>query len=531
MIENINYFIPSIFEIYTLFFSFFIFFTFYIIGQSLTKQNDIIINFSLGWSIYILYFLLFSIILKFSFNFIAIIYYILVLFLISIYLKKVKFNLKFFFSLIFIIPLILILISTKTFGYDSFAYILDRLVFLIENKRFPVSSDGVFRSNYTFTSLLVYHIINFPLNFLIENIPAIFDFVLLFISSICFYKIFKINNFLSKFYLPLSFLIIFFNPLIMNVYSYSSYEDLHVSFVIFCIYYFIYFKGFKLENFDLKNGIVLGFLISLLMVSKTSGPIHGFGVLFSIVVLNFYALKKNFKLFLIICTLSLSSFILWQYHIFISEINFGINYKGFRLDVLKNFPSNYYLQFLEKKLLLFANLFFLIIPFLIIPFKNIFKTSHKLIFFNFFPLLFWNVFLIFFQTTLQTYGHAINLHNYFRFISHYSHVFTFLGLLMIIDLKIYFFKELKLESKKIYSILSILFMLMTYFNFDKIRRDINPIQIQLIKSIKESYKEKTNQETHEILKGENQKNFHIQRFYYKKIFEENFVRKNIFKYY
>ena len=227
----------------------------------------------------------------------------------------------------------------------------------------------------------------------------------------------------------------------MNVYSYSSYEDLHVSFVIFCVYYFIYLQGLNLENFNLKNGITLGFLISLLMVSKTSGLIHGFGVLFSIVVFNFHALKKNFKLFLIIFSLSLSTFILWQYHIYINEINIGINYKGFRIEVLKNFFSNYYLQFLEKKILLFANLFFLIIPFIIKSFKDIFKISHKLILFNFLPLLFWNIFLIFFQVTLQTYGHAINLHNYFRFISHYSHVFTFLGLLMLIDLKTYLFKE------------------------------------------------------------------------------------------
>ena len=102
---------------------------------------------------------------------------------------------------------------------------------------------------------------------------------------------------------------------------------------------------------------------------------------------------------------------------------------------------------------------------------------------------------------------------------------------MIIDLKIYFFKELKLDSKKIYSILSILFILMTCLNLDKIRRDINPNHIQLIKFIKESFKEKTNQETLETLKIDNSKNFYIQRFYYKKIFQENFVRKNIFKYY
>ena len=223
MIENFSYFIPSIFEIYTLFLSIFIFFSFYIIGQSLTQQNDIIINFSLGWSTFIIFFLLFSIIFKFNFNFISIIYYICVLFLALINLKKINLNLRFFFSLIFIIPLILILINTKTFGYDSFAYILDRLIFLIENKRFPISSDGIFRSNYTVTSLIVYYIINFPFNFLVENIPAIFDFALLFISSLCFYKIFRINNFLNSFYLPLSFIIIFFNPLIMNVYSYSSY--------------------------------------------------------------------------------------------------------------------------------------------------------------------------------------------------------------------------------------------------------------------------------------------------------------------
>ena len=173
----------------------------------------------------------------------------------------------------------------------------------------------------------------------------------------------------------------------------------------------------------------------------------------------------------------------------------------------------------------------MIIPFIIKSFKDIFKISHKLILFNFLPLLFWNIFLIFFQVTLQTYGHAINLHNYFRFISHYSHVFTFLGLLMLIDLKTYLFKEFKLEFTKAYFLLSLFFVVMIFVNLDKIRRDLNPGHVQLIKLIKRSHQEKTDQKIHEMLNSDNQKNFHIQKFYYKEIFKENFVRKNIFKYY
>lgn len=511
--------IPSLYELYSIISLFLITFFFLFSGSLITKNKNLICNFCVGWSLFNLVYLISTIILKIDLDKTLCLYIvILIIFLIKYfnkyYIPKIKILIFYF-----MLPLFLILINTKTYGYDSFAYILDRFLFLLENNRFPIKEDSIFRSNYTFTSLLVYYFANYPFEIFIENIPAFFDFILLFITSLMFLSIFKENNFCSKFFVPFSFLLVFFNPMIMNVYSYTSYEDFHVSFVLFAIYFFI-FKN-KKELFNLKNKDLfsLGLLMSLLSVSKTSGIIHSvsliIGLFFFIFVLN---KNKNKMINLILLVFfSFSAFALWNYHLTINDIQSKITFYGFRNEVLSNFLPNYYLQFLEKKNLLIFNLIFLVIPFFSYFFKNILKISYDMILFIFLPLFIWNVFLIFFEVFIQSESHALNLHNYFRFISQYSIVFTFLILIILIDLKIFFFKNFNLRLKRFYHLICIFFIIITFMNLKKIRRDLD---YQDLNSRFILYNYHVNQKA--IPQTNNKYQFVFFRFYKKNIFKKNF---------
>lgn len=515
----LKFLIPSWHEFYSILMLLFITYFFLFSGSLITKNKNLIFNFCIGWSLFNIINLIFTIILKIDIEKSLYLYILILTFFLIKYLNKSftpKIKILIFY---FMLPLFLILISVKTYGYDSFAYILDRFLFLLENNRFPIKEDGIFRSNYTFSSLLVYYFANFPFKFFIENIPAFFDFILLFITSLIFLSIFKENNFSSKIFVPLSFLLVFFNPMIMNVYSYSSYEDFHVSFVLFAVYLFIYKKKNELLNLNIKDIFSLGLLMSLLSVTKSSGIVHSISLIIGLFFFIFVLRKNNNKiiniiLFLFLCFLS---FIIWNYHLIINDVPSRITFYGLRYQVLSNFLQNYYLQFLEKKILLSFNLIFLVIPFFSLFFKNLLKRSFDMILFTFLPLLTWNIFLIFFEVFIQSESHALNLHNYFRFISQYSIVFSFLILLILIDLRIFLFKNLSFNLKNFYHLICVIFIIITLLNFKKIRRDLN---YQDLTSRFILYNYHINQKV--IPQANNEYQFVFFRFYKKNIFKKNF---------
>ena len=140
-----------------------------------------------------------------------------------------------------------------------------------------------------------------------------------------------------------------------------------------------------------------------------------------------------------------------------------------------------------------------------------------MILFTFLPLLTWNIFLIFFEVFIQSESHALNLHNYFRFISQYSIVFSFLILLILIDLRIFLFKNLSFNLKNFYHLICVIFIIITLLNFKKIRRDLN---YQDLTSRFILYNYHINQKV--IPQANNEYQFVFFRFYKKNIFKKNF---------
>ncbi len=469
--------IPTIDEIFSVILVFFLFTTFYFNGRLISKNNLIPTNLALGWSFFSFLVLSLNIFfhmeVKHIFYFYLFLSSIVFLFQIKSVLLIELYKLR---KYIFLVPLILILVNTKTFGFDSFAFILKRTIYLIEYSHFPKE---IFRSNYPFTSDLIYYFANIHTTKFIENTPAITDFILLSSMSLIIYNFLSKKNYKNQCYLISSFIIIFFNPMIMNVYSYSSYADLHVSFVVLVTYFFLYKKDFNLDAFNRFDYLNLGLLLSLLSITKISSIVISFSILFSFVIvslINKKSLKKIAILIFFTGIIATLQFALWHYHIYEKNIYVGNSYVGFRYEIFSSIFSGYINQFFVKKLLILSNFVFILLPILIFITKN--KISNKLSFSILIgiPTLMWNLFLMIFFIFIQGEGHAKEFHNFFRYISQFSGIFTF----ALIFFSIEYLKKIKIHNIKFINYyLVIIFIFLTFFNFDKIRRDLNPNDLKL----------------------------------------------------
>ena len=176
--------------------------------------------------------------------------------------------------------------------------------------------------------------------------------------------------------------------------------------------------------------------------------------------------------------LSFSQFFLWQYHILINDIFIGNNFKGFRFDVFENILVNYYNQFLVKKLLLFSNFFFMFSSlFICWIFKD--KKIIKMFVFVSIPVFIWNLFLLIFFIFIQGDGLAKEFHNFFRFLSHFSLIFTSMYLIV-------FFKYIKFTHIKIIKFKTLLLLILyiaIIMNLKYFRRDLSD-EYKILYSIK-----------------------------------------------
>lgn len=358
----------------------------------------------------------------------------------------------------------------------------------MNNNEFPISQ---FRSNYPFSSTLIHYYSNFYTKNFTENIPALFDLILIFGSIEIFNKLLnKTNKNSSPNLLILISILIFFNPMVMNVYSFSSYEDFHVAYVLLVVFYYNYERNFKLNEL-FKDKYIYLLLLSLLSVSKPTGFIHVGSILSANLIIFLLYERFNNKLFLKYLFFFLCAFIqfyLWQIHILLNNIFTGNDYQGFRMEIFKNIPINFYYQFLVKKILVSLNLFFFFSPliFFWLP-KNI-KIRNIFIFVSI-PVITWNLFHMIFFIFIQGYDNAITFHNYFRYLSQFSLIFTFL----LIALIVYYIDINKLINLKLFNIVIILlFYFLFILNITKFRRDLSAEYV-IIKDISinklEKYKE------------------------------------------
>ena len=349
--NNLILIIPSLNELLGFFIFLILLYSFSVIGSQISGLKDLPINLTLGWSIFVILFHFFTIIFNTKLSFFFIIY-IFIFILFYIFSKEKLIQKENFKSFYFLAPLLIILISTKSFGWDTFAFYLPRTDFLLKFNELPTD---IFRSNYPFTNSILYHFVNFFFNKNIESIPAIFDFVLLFLSSLVFVNIFRLNKSNIINIIPFIFLIVFFNPIVMNVYSYSAYEDLQVSFAILISVYFLYLKDFCIQKFNYTDSVIIGLIFSLLSLNKITGVVHLFSIsLFFIIInlkiknINAYNIKKLLIIFLI----PIVQLLLWTYHIYANEIFVAKEISGFRDEIFKNIMNGYYKQFFQKKLLI-----------------------------------------------------------------------------------------------------------------------------------------------------------------------------------
>lgn len=464
-----NIFVPNINEVLSALTLLFLILTFYTNGLLISNKKDFNINFVIGWSLFSFSYIFFGAILNFGLNYITIFYSIFSLIIILISLKKVNYRKIQFY--LFLIPIFFLFLSSKSHGYDSFAFILNKVTYLINNNEFPIEQ---FRSNYPFSSNLIHYFSNFYVKNFTQNIPALFELILIIGSIEIFIKITKkkINSvFLNLFIISL--IIILFNPMIMNVYSFSSYEDFHVAYVLLVIFYFNYENNFDLIKI-LEKKITYVLLLSLLSVSKSTGFIHVWTILFSNFIIYAYFNKINFtviKKLLMVSFFCFSQFLLWQYHILSSDIYTGNDFQGFRAKIFNNIFINYYNQFLIKKFLLFSNFIFILSGFFIFFIK---KNSNiiKILIFVSIPVFFWNLFHMIFFIFIQGYDHAIEFHNFFRYLSQFSMIFTLIYFIVVIENvdKNYI---LKLKSAPLTLLLLISLYGIFFIYLDKFRRDLS----------------------------------------------------------
>jgi hypothetical protein len=485
MLNNFSLLIPNINEILGVIFFFLLLFSFNLSGFFISKTKNFPLNMTIGWSIFVLLFHIFTIIFnaKISLFFYFYIFLTIIMFNFAYFKNKKKNNYHIKLDyLYFLFPLFIILISTKSFGWDTFAFYLPRLEFLLNHNTLPID---IFRSNYTFTNGILYHFINFLFNKNIENIPAIFDFILLCLSSLIFIKVLTFNKINIEKIIPVVFLFTFFNPLIMNVYSYSAYEDFQVSFLILIIVFFLYTKKFSINNFKINDCIALGLLFSLLSINKITGIVHcaSIGLIIFLINFKFYNLNiLNLKKLLIILIIGLLQISIWTYHLNVNEIFVATDFAGFREEIFNNILNGYLNQFVQKKFLI-ASIF--LIPIITIIFylrKNIVTETNKKLFLVVSGInIFWNLFLLVWFVYMQTFINAYEFHDFFRYISQLSLIFS---LTILIVFSIIFKEFVQIFNKKKYGIiLGILFICLTFINFDKIRRDLSPSMVALNETI------------------------------------------------
>ena len=226
------YLIPNLFEFLT-FISLLVFLvinTF--LGKIVTKTNSIGVNFFTGYSICFI-FLLFGYIL---FNSVKLIYfyygYLLISILILIYfyqsVKKnfissiqfIKNNLLF---IIIILPLFIIIFNHKAVGWDSFTHWMPMAQKLI-NPSVKMEGHGLY---YPIASGIIPFASSLFTGKLIENSYSIYNFFLLILIFNLFFneiKNFKFKNY-KKFITLFLIIYVFYNPGILNKFTFSSYAD------------------------------------------------------------------------------------------------------------------------------------------------------------------------------------------------------------------------------------------------------------------------------------------------------------------
>lgn len=471
--NSIYFLTPNLYEIFSFGIFIILISSFFFIGW-MTTGYKILSPYNFGVGLF--YFILIFFILN-SFINLNLIIYIYIFGFSLFFLKKFKdinliYNLNFLknnqylFSIIFI--LFFIFLSSKPHGWDTFSFWLPRLNYLLEYNTFPPS--GFFRSEYPFSFELINFSVLHLLGIKVENIPALLDYSLILLMFFILIDELKSNK---KSLITIIFVLFIFNPLIINTNSFSAYQDLKLSFIIFLIVAYIYKKKlFLVKNASLKEVFILSSFNSILCVTKNIGIVYFAIITLFFFSINFYYLQfklfnfNNLRKIFIYFFISLSLFLLWNLNLYLKDIVSLIDFKGYRFEILDEFYSNFIQQILLRKIY-FYSLLILMLLFLSTFYYKKFKHLRKNLFLILLIVFLWKFFLILFALSFQNYNHAINAHNYWRYFSHLGPIIFFGIFLCVIEYRNYL-NKIKINL----AICFLVFIILTVSLFDKMRRDL-----------------------------------------------------------
>jgi hypothetical protein len=480
---NIKLFIPNVSELIA-FFGLLQFLTIsLIIGIKINpKSNFLSISFFTGYGF--IYFVTVFFYVFFSIE-VNKIYYLIIIGCIFILIKNKELYLLKLNNIIFIIaenkiilftllPLILILFNSKALGWDVFSHWLPLANALNLSSEFLLRGHA---TNYPFASSIVLVFSSIYNSNIQENISALFSILqLIFILEIIFFVIKK--NFLIKnnlFVKSILVLIIFFNPLHMNKFIYTSYVDFDSSVAIF---YFVFLLYLLKLNPQQKETLLQLSLIGCLVVGlKNTGIILIFFSLLSFVIILSYEnlipnIKKYFIPLLILSTLILSCWITWQYLLFNNNMmEKFIVYDYLRKDLIKPFFNSIIFQINERKLFYFFSFFVIFSNFFK---KKIFNSDKQINFFiSIYSIffVFWTLFVILTYIFHFNSGILDNATSFWRYNFQTSIILLFIFCYMFF----FFLERIKfLNFEKVTNIIILFIIFLPIVFMYKFRRDLEP---------------------------------------------------------
>ena len=444
----------------------------------LKKKEPAIINFFLGW-IFFYYFLFFG---NWIFNLelsllIKIFFLIITILLIinkHISFKIENYDLK---ILLILFPYFFILLSMKTIEWDSFAFWSYQTDYLINNDSFINSkSDQIFHhASYPQAKNIIILSGSIITGVYSENLPSIFNFLILFLTCNFFYL-------LNKRYKYIFIFLTFCTPILITDKIFSHYHDFILGISILVTVYMIS----KISSVNLFNKLkninifYYGMICSLTPIIKNVGIIHTFSAIFCFFSIFLFGVSildkinyKFFKRFIFFVLTTILGWFLWKIYLISSGVslheysNFGDH--GLRFYIFKDFIFSAFNQIFERKIAMII----LFLPLILFFFKNN-KNFRIYIHFYFFITSIWLFFLLINYLTNFPEGNAKSASSFYRYLYQVIPLALYILINYIsLNNNQKFNKYLPLINKFII----IIIMVFPLIFITKIRRDLSPLYL------------------------------------------------------
>jgi hypothetical protein len=313
---------------------------------------------------------------------------------------------------------------------------------------------------------------------LIENSYSIYNFFLLIIIFNLFFneiKNFKFKNY-KKFITLFLIIYVFYNPGILNKFTFSSYADFSLGVALLVLIRELIHFRYRLST------IITISLISVLIVNiKNVGLILVFISISSFIVSNFiFSLEKiknlkfNFKNLSIPLFFSLLFFLIWRVNLSTNELSDNlVRYSDFfeRLLLFKEFLFRVGFMVLERKIFFFSSFSILII--LTIFRKFISHKNKILLMTSLFIFISWNLFLFFMYFVWFSPQETLGAISYWRYNMILAPIIFYSLLMFLCEINSKFFDKNEIRLKNIITVLLSLFLILLPIKFvNKFRRDI-----------------------------------------------------------